>query len=128
MESFILNEKFATDPETLYRAWLDSKIHADFTGYTAQIEPVVNGKFIIWDNYISGKTQKLEPFKKIVQLWRTTEFPEDSPDSVLELKFEEIKGGTKLILSHSNIPDGQGKDYKKGWKEFYFEPMKEYFS
>ena len=128
MESFVLNEKFAVDPETLYKAWMDSNIHADIIGSSAQIEPVVNGKFIIWDDYITGKTKLLEPYKKIVQLWRTTEFPENSPDSVLEITFEEIKGGTELILNHTNIPDGQGKNYKKGWKEFYFEPMKEYFS
>jgi len=26
------------------------------------------------------------------------------------------------------IPDGQGENYKQGWKDFYFKPMKKYFS
>jgi activator of HSP90 ATPase len=62
-----------------------------------------------------------------VQAWRTTEFPKGSPDSRVEIILETIDGGTKLTLLHSNIPEGQADDYKKGWQEFYFDPMKEYF-
>ncbi len=43
-------------------------------------------------------------------------------------KLEEVKGGTRVTLLHSDIPDGQGKKYEEGWQESYFEPMKEYFS
>jgi hypothetical protein len=25
------------------------------------------------------------------------------------------------------MPEGQADSYKKGWEEFYFEPMKKYF-
>ncbi len=62
-----------------------------------------------------------------MQAWRTTEFPEGSPDSRLEMLLEEAKGGTKITLVHTNIPDGQGKDYEQGWIAFYFKPMKQYF-
>ncbi len=73
-------------------------------------------------------TQVLEPNHRIVQSWRTTEFPPESPDSRLELILEEVEGGTKLTLRHSNIPEGQGQMYKDGWVEWYFEPMQAYFS
>ena len=35
--------------------------------------------------YIEGKNLELEKDKKIVQKWRTTEFPDDAPDSDLEI-------------------------------------------
>ena len=128
MESFEISEIFPVKPDALFKAWLDSKSHGEMTGTDADIEPNVDGKFNIWAGYITGKTIELVKDKKIVQEWRTTEFPEKSPDSILELVFEENKNGTKLILKQSNIPDGQTNEYKEGWIDYYFKPMKNYFS
>ena len=128
MESFKLIEIFPVTPGILYKAWLDSVTHAEIIGSSADIDPNLNGKFTIWDNYITGTTTELVPNKKIVQQWRTTEFPENSPDSILDLTFEPTKEGTKLTLIHKNIPDGQGEEYKQGWKEYYFGPMLEFFT
>jgi activator of HSP90 ATPase len=112
----------------IFQAWLESEGHSEFTGSRAQIEPRVNGVFSAWDGYISGRTLEIEPSHRILQSWRTTEFPEGSPDSQLEILFEEIEGGTQLRLIHTNIPAGQGEDYRQGWQEFYFQPMQKYFS
>jgi activator of HSP90 ATPase len=69
----------------------------------------------------------MEPNKKIVQKWRSTDFSDDAPDSKLVVILEEVEGGTKVTFDHSEIPDGQGEDLKNGWKEFYLTPMKKYF-
>jgi activator of HSP90 ATPase len=45
----------------------------------------------------------------------------------LEILFKPEINGTKVTIKHSEIPEGQGKDFKDGWKKFYFEPMKKYF-
>ena len=71
---------------------------------------------------------ELDPPRRIVQSWRTTEFPEGSPDSRLEVLLEPDGAGTRLTLVHTEIPDGQGARYEEGWKENYFTPMKAYFS
>ena len=112
----------------LYRAWLDSQEHSAFTGSAAQVDPQVGGGFTAWDGYIQGKTLELEPYRRILQAWRTTDFPPESADSRLEVLFEEMEGGTQIILNHSEIPAGQGEDYRQGWEDFYFETMKDYFS
>jgi activator of HSP90 ATPase len=91
------------------------------------VRPRINGKFTAWDGYIQGTTIEMEPNRRIVQRWRTTDFPSNSPDSVVEVVLEEVENGTKVVLIHTEIPEGQGEDYKKGWKEFYFNPMKDYF-
>jgi len=115
-------------PEHVYQAWLDSAEHAAFTGSPAQIDPTVGGRFSAWDGYIEGSNLILEPFQRIVQAWRTSEFPADSADSRLEVLLEAAKGGTRITLIHTEIPEGQGQDYLKGWEEFYFEPMQKYFA
>ncbi len=117
------------DAKILYNAWLDSKEHAAFTGGAkAVVSKKVGGKFTAWDSYISGENIELEEGKRILQNWRSSEFPEGAPDSKLELIFEEKPKGCKLIINHWDIPEGQGDSYKQGWKDFYFEPIKEYYS
>ena len=128
MESFKISETFSVKPEKIYKAWMDSKLHSAFTGSIAEIDPVINGKYTAWDGYISGTTIELIPNKKIVQKWRTTEFSETSPDSLLEIILEEVKDGTELTLIHSDIPDGQADDYKQGWKDFYFKSLKNFLN
>ena len=41
---------------------------------------------------------------------------------------ELVEDGTKITIIHSDIPEGQADDYKQGWQDFYFKPMKDYFS
>ena len=111
----------------IYKAWLTSKGHAAMTGSPAKASGKVGGKFTAWDGYIFGKTLELTPNQRIVQAWRTSEFPDDAPDSRLEVELVEVKGGTKVTLTHSDMPKDQVGSYKQGWKDFYFNPMKEYF-
>jgi activator of HSP90 ATPase len=127
MEKLTAEIELPVTPEILYHDWLDSNSHSQFTGAAAQIAPEVGGAFTAWDGYISGTTIELESPRRILQQWRTTEFPSDSPDSILEILFIPTDLGTRLILNHSNIPDGQGDSYFTGWQDYYFEPMLEYY-
>ena len=129
MESkFTVSEVIPATPEQIYQAWLSTKGHSAMTGSPAEVEARVKGKFTAWDGYIFGETLELKPNQRIVQAWRTTEFPEGSPDSRVEITLEATNGKTKITIRHSNIPKGQAEDYKQGWQDFYFKPMKEYFS
>ena len=111
--------------ERVYSAWLDAKEHAKMTGGAATDEG--DGRFTAWDGYVTGRTVSAVPHSKIVQAWRTSEFPDDAPDSVLTVRLEGNAGGTKVTLVHQNIPEGQGDAYEQGWHEHYFKPMKAYF-
>jgi uncharacterized protein YndB with AHSA1/START domain len=110
----------------VYEAWLDSRKHSTFTGMTASISPQEGKEFSTYGNYITGRNIKLVPNTKIIQSWRTTEFDRHQPDSIVEISLKEQNGQTRLSLSHSNLP-ADGMKYKQGWKDYYFEPMQEYF-
>jgi activator of HSP90 ATPase len=126
--SFTVSAVFPVPPSTLFAAWLSSKEHSAFTGSPAKISAKVGGKFTTWDGYISGTIIKIIKNKKIFQKCRTTEFPDNSPDSLVTIEFKKVKDGTELVLTHSEIPQGQAQQYKDGWEDFYFKPMREYFS
>jgi activator of HSP90 ATPase len=124
---FTLSEVFNAKPSDIYKAWLSSKGHSAMTGSAAIVDGRIGGKFTVWDGYISGSTLDLTPDQRIVQTWRTSEFPDDAPDSRLEISLEEAGNGTKLTLIHSDMPEDQVESYRQGWEDFYFKPMREYF-
>ncbi len=112
----------------VYEAWMDSAKHAVFTGDSADIQPGLGGGFSIAGGYITGKTLELKPYSRIVQAWRTTEFPDGAADSRLEITLEDTPGGCGLILIQSNLPEDQVDSYKSGWVEYYFHPLIRYFN
>jgi activator of HSP90 ATPase len=128
MDSFEIREFIPAKPEKLYDAWLDSRLHGEMTGSKAEIDPSVGGKFAAWDGYITGTIIELVPGRKIVQRWRTAEFPPASPDSIDTIIFTAVDDGTRLMLNHRGLPEGQGDKYRQGWKDYYLDPVKEYFA
>ena len=123
---FEVSTVIAKTPQELYNAWLDSGEHARMTGAGAKVSDKAGEAFEAWDGYIQGKNLELEPGRRIIQAWRTSEFSETDKDSVIEVLFEAVEGGTKITLMHTNLPP-HGKQYEKGWHESYFQPMKAYF-
>jgi len=127
-ESIQVSAVLPASPQRIYKAWLSGKEHSAMTGGEATVDPKVGGRHTAWDGYIEGATLELEPHRRIVQAWRTTEFPADAVDSRLAVLLEKVEGGTRIMLNHSDIPDGQGEQYKDGWVESYFDPMQAYFA
>ncbi len=118
-------------PQVAYDAWLNSTTHGEMINGKAVIDPKVGGKFDIWDGYAIGKTLVLDSKRlKIVQEWR-----EDSTDwledyySKITLEFTPYKDDqTKLIFTQIGIPEKHARSIENGWKDYYWKPMKEYFS
>jgi uncharacterized protein YndB with AHSA1/START domain len=114
-------------PDEVYDALVDPKKHSEFTGSPATSEMRVGGKFTAWDDYITGKHLELVRAKKIVQEWKTTEWPNGYPPSRLQFTLSRMKGGTELKMFHSKVPAEQVAEYREGWVESYWDPLKEYF-
>ena len=125
---FKLSALISAKPAEVYKAWLSTKGHTAMTGSPAKVDGKIGGKFTAWDGYIFGSTLELTPDQFIAQAWRTSEFPVEAPDSLVEITLKETKDGTKITLTHSRIPAGQADSYRQGWEDFYFKPMQAYFT
>lgn len=124
---FTLKAICNTSAKELYLSWLNSEKHSKMTGGLAECSEGIGERFTAWDGYIWGKNIVLEPFHRIVQSWRTTQFNDDEKDSQIEILLKELKDGqTELTLIHTNVPES-GEHYKKGWEDHYFKPMKAFF-
>jgi len=128
MESIRLSTTLPATPDQVYEAWLSSEGHTKMTGSVATVDSQKSGRFTAWDGYITGTNLLLEPPRRIVQAWRTQEFPGSNPDSKLEIRLVRAPRVCRLMLLQSGISDGQGEMYTEGWEQHYFEPMNAYFS
>jgi activator of HSP90 ATPase len=115
-------------PKEVYEAYVDPKKHGKFTGSKATGKPAVGCKMTAWDGYIFGKYLELEDGKRIFQEWMTTDWVEGYPASKLELTFKKVPEGTELTMVHSDVPKERADEIADGWIEFYWNPLKEYFS
>jgi uncharacterized protein YndB with AHSA1/START domain len=128
LESLRLTAVVPASADRVYAAWLDSSEHSKMTGGKATVDGAVGGEHSAWDGYIEGRTLELEPGRRIVQTWRTSDFPLGHADSRLEVHLLEVEGGCEVTIIHTEIPEGQGAKYETGWKDHYILPMAKYFA
>lgn len=127
-DSFEMVEELDATPGEIWDAWTDPALHTEFTGAEATGEATEGGTFTAWDGYIDGRHLTLAQGRRIVQAWRTSEFPSSAPDSRVEILLEPIASGTRVTLRHTEIPEGQGARYRQGWIDFYFEPLRDWLA
>ena len=114
-------------PKDVYEAYINPKRQADFTGTGAKGGQKKGSAMDYGDGYITGKTMMLVKGKRIVQLWKTSEWPEDYPYSMLDIRLKAKGNGTELTMIHSKVPKSQVSYYRSGWMEFYWRPLQKYF-
>jgi activator of HSP90 ATPase len=124
---FSVSDTFPVSSEVIYNAWLSSEEHSKMTGSPANVSNVAGGEFTAWDGYIQGKNLELSHSSRILQRWRTTDFEDTEEDSLLEILFEPEGDSTRVTINHSSLPE-HGLQYKQGWFDAYFTPMKRYFN
>ncbi len=119
---------FPAQPQDVYEALMDEAKHAEFTGSEVKMSKEIHGKFSAFDGYVHGRNLELVPGKKIVQEWH---FEEDGwPDdhfSRCEFNFEKEGEGTRMQFKQTDIPEHKVSSLEKGWDDFYWEPMTEFF-
>ena len=115
-------------PEAVYKApAFIKRAHSAFTGSKAVRNSRVGGKFTAWHGYISGKSIELVKAKKIVQEWKTTEWPEHYGPSTLKFYLKKNRG-IELSTIQSKVPESQVRKYDTGWHSAYWKPMNEYLA
>jgi activator of HSP90 ATPase len=119
--------RFNASPDKVYQLLMDQNKHASFTGTKVVMSKEINGKFTVFDGYCHGYNIELVPARRIVQAWHFAEdgWPDDHYSTCTFL-FEENGGKTKLVFLQTDVPEHKVEAIKDGWKEFYWDPMKNY--
>ena len=116
---------FKATPHEVYEALMDSKKHTDFTEATAVISRDIGGKFTAFDGWASGENVELVQDKKIVQTWRSADWP-DNHYSTITFSLKQKGVETILDFTQTEIPMGFYNDIKQGWIDWYWDKLKVY--
>jgi activator of HSP90 ATPase len=127
-KTIIQKVKFKADPKTVYQLLADSKKHSQVTGHKAVIGKKAGDKFSAYGGYIKGINVDMVPGKRIVQAWRGSDFPNGIYSMATFLLSATKDGGTELVLIHRGVPADLIPQIEKGWREYYWNKMKEYLS
>jgi activator of HSP90 ATPase len=112
----------------IYELLMISKRHAAFSGSPAKISVKVGGPFTAYDGYIEGTNLELFKGKKIVQSWRTTEWPKGHFSTVTWTFRKPDEGGVTMDFLQEGVPLEFFSKIEEGWHEHYWEPMKAYLA
>ena len=116
--------KFRLSPERVYHLLVDAKLHAALTGQKAEIDEQVGGRFSTRAGRVTGINVDLVPGKRVVQAWRTKEFP-DGIFSMATFQLVRTKdGGTDLTLIHRGVPKELIPAVERDWRECYWEKIR----
>jgi activator of HSP90 ATPase len=115
---------FKASPHEVYELLMDEKKHAKFSQSKTTVSRKIGGKISSGDGYIEGTNLELAPDSKIVQSWRDSDWP-DGHYSKATWVFSPIPGGTRMIFTQSGVPADQYESTAQGWRDYYWNPMKE---
>jgi activator of HSP90 ATPase len=112
-------------PMTVYETLVRASEHAKFTGASARLEAKVGGRFEHYDGSLSGVVVALDPGKRIVLAWRSSEWPEGH-HSIADFTLRPVAGGTKVEFAQYGIPASDFDDIADGWRTYYWRPLQAY--
>ncbi|MEK7570287.1 MAG: SRPBCC domain-containing protein [Patescibacteria group bacterium] len=123
LPSFTLTHTFQATPAEVFEALTSSKALAEWSG-EGSVSKKVGGAFNMFDGWVEGKVLAYKPGKELAYTWKTTEWPKEWEPSEVRYIFTATKTGTKVTLTHTNLPNvKEAKDHKSGWAEHVFEPL-----
>jgi len=108
---------------SVYRMLMDPRQHSKLSEGKATITSKPGSKFSVWGGGIHGFTLIAVKNKKLIQAWRSEEWPKDHY-TVVSFHFRKAGKGTRLVFDHYGVPSSSYKSISYGWKTYYWTPMK----
>jgi len=118
------NEEFRCPVQDVYRALTEKEILRAFTLSDVEIKSEKGGRFSLFGGNVLGEFVKLVPNEKLEMKWRFKSWPPEHYSEVI-IDFEEKETCTLLKLSQTGIPQDDFEKTKDGWKNYYWQPMKQ---
>jgi uncharacterized protein YndB with AHSA1/START domain len=106
--------------EKVWEALTEAKEIEKWGGGPAHMRAEENYAFSLWGGDIHGKNVKVVKNKILKQEWYSGEWKKPS---IATFDLSEKGGKTKIILTHTDVPEDEIKDVSDGWKDYYIGPL-----
>jgi activator of HSP90 ATPase len=121
-----ITEELKCRKEEIYRSFIQPELVAAFTRGPVTIDPIVNGKFALFDGNVTGHFTSLKTDEEIQQKWRFKSWPDEHYSDVT-LTFSEKADCTEVSLKQTGIPSSDFERTERGWRQMYFHAIKQTF-
>lgn len=109
--------------EEVWQALTNPEYIEEWGDGPVKMDDKVGTEFEFWGGDIFGKNIEVVKNKKLKQEWYGDH--DWKEPSIVTFILEPMISGTKLTLTHSNIPDDREEEFAVGWQEFYLGPLKD---
>jgi uncharacterized protein YndB with AHSA1/START domain len=106
--------------EKVWEALTEPKIIDSWGGGPSKMKATQNYEFSLWGGDIHGKNIKVVKGKTLKQEWYSGKWQKPS---IATFDLSEMDGKTKVVLTHTDVPESEIKDISDGWKDYYLGPM-----
>jgi uncharacterized protein YndB with AHSA1/START domain len=118
----VVVQSVAAPPSVVYRYLTDETRWARWQGADARLDPVPGGFFSMDTGHgmhARGEFVELIPDRRVVMTWGWVDRPGIPPGStVVEIDLEETDAGTRVVLTHRNLPEGEAELHSAGWRHY----------
>lgn len=128
--AIVLRRTYAAPRQRVFDAWTKPELAVKFLGTgdvtvpEARMDVRTGGSYNIvmlmpngerWN--VGGTYRDVRPPERLSMTWRWEEDkPEDEYDTLLTLEFNELDGGTELVLTHEQFASVDSRDrHEVGW-------------
>ena len=124
--NFSESVRFNCSPNDLYLVLTDpARVQAWTLGPVTMVAKP-DGEFAMFSGNVSGKFLESTPNKKIVQKWRSKDWPE-GVFSTVTITLQSDEDGTLLKLDHTGIPKSDYERTRHNWSEMCWNRIKAVF-
>jgi uncharacterized protein YndB with AHSA1/START domain len=122
MTEIVVEQRIEAPPATVWRYLTESDHWAEWHGDSAELEARAGGIFSLhMENGMNARGQftELIPFERIQFTWGWVDRPGIPPGStIVDIALTEEAGGTRLTLTHRNLPADEAAAHRQGWERF----------
>jgi uncharacterized protein YndB with AHSA1/START domain len=110
-------------PETVFPYFTDPERYVQWMGARATLEPVPGGSYCVRMKdgvEVCGEFVEIDPPRRLVFTWGWLGDPAVAPGSTrVVVTLEPEGGGTRVILRHHGLPDGDTRaHHRAGWEAY----------
>lgn len=121
-----LHTEFLASAEDVYGTLVDARRVSAWTQSEAKADAKPGGEFALFGGQVSGRFVELQPYRRIVQDWRSSNWPPGHYSRVT-LQLAQQETSTTLKLTQTAVPLEDYERIHAGWEQNYWQQIKRVF-
>lgn len=111
----------------VFEGWLTPAIHGHYAEAFVKMDPRPEGRFELWGGAVRGQFLDIQRHREIKMTWRTVDFLPSMLDSQVSLQFQPQPKGTRVLVTHTHIPEPMLGQFRFAWDEYYLPKMQQFY-